>query len=110
RLGRPILAAELLFSGALAVLAFGFGLSATVVLLIVAGASRAVLDVASRTLMQRSVPAQLLGQVFGLLEGLTMAGLAVGALLVPALVHLGGSRLALLGVALALPLAAVAGG
>jgi MFS family permease len=110
RMGRPILGAALLLSGALAVLAFGFGLAATVVLLIVAGASRALLDVASRTLMQRSVPAQLLGQVFGLLEGLTMAGLAAGALLVPALMTLGGSRLALLGVAAVLPLAAIAGG
>jgi hypothetical protein len=110
RLGLPILAAALLLSGALAVLAFGLGLAGTVALLIVAGASRALLDVATRTLMQRSVPAQLLGRVFGLLEGLTMAGLAVGALLVPALVHLGGSRLALLGVAAVLPLAAAVGG
>jgi Cyclic nucleotide-binding domain len=110
RLGLPILAAALLLSGALAVLAFGLGLAATVALLIVVGASRALLDVASRTLMQRSVPAQLLGRVFGVLEGLTMAGLAAGALLVPALVHLGGSRLALLGVAAVLPLAAAAGG
>jgi MFS family permease len=110
RLGRPILGAALLLSGALAVLAFGLGLAATVVLLAVVGASRALLDVASRTLMQRSVPAQSLGQVFGLLEGLTMAGLAAGALLVPALVTLGGSRLALAGVAAVLPLAAAAGG
>jgi hypothetical protein len=110
RLGLPILSAALLLSGALAVVAFGLGLAATVALLIVVGASRALLDVASRTLMQRSVPAQLLGRVFGVLEGLAMAGLAVGALLVPALVHLGGSRLALLGVAAVLPLAAAVGG
>jgi len=110
RLGAPILASALLLSGALAALAAGLGLAGTVALLIVAGASRALLDVASRSLLQRSVPAQSLGQVFGLLEGLTMAGLAVGAVLVPVLVHLGGSRLALLSVAAVLPLAATAGG
>jgi MFS family permease len=110
RLGPPILASALLLSGALAVLAFGLGLAATVALLIVVGAARALLDVASRTLMQRSVPAQSLGRIFGMLEGLTMAGLAVGALLVPALVHLGGSKLALLGVAALLPLGATVGG
>jgi Major Facilitator Superfamily/Cyclic nucleotide-binding domain len=110
RLGLPILGAALLLSGALAVLAAGLGLAATVALLVVVGASRALLDVASRTLMQRSVPAQMLGRVFGVLEGLTMAGLAAGALLVPGLVHLGGGRAALLGVAAVLPLAAAVGG
>ena len=110
RLGRPILGAALLLSAALATLAAGLGLGGTVVLLTVVGASRALLDVASRSLLQRSVPTQSLGQVFGLLEGLTMAGLAIGAVLVPILVHLGGSRLALLGVAAVLPLAATAGG
>ena len=110
RLGLPILGAALLLSGALAVLASGLGLAGTMALLIVVGASRALLDVASRTLMQRSVPAQQLGRVFGVLEGLTMAGLAAGALLVPGLVYLGGSRLALLGVAAVLPVAAAVGG
>jgi MFS family permease len=110
RLGAPILGAALLLSGVLAALAAALGLAGTVALLTVAGASRALLDVASRSLLQRSVPAQSLGQVFGLLEGLTMAGLAIGSVLVPALVHLGGSRLALLGVAAVLPLAATVGG
>jgi hypothetical protein len=110
RLGAPILGSALLLSGALAVLAAGLGLAGTVALLTVAGASRALLDVATRSLLQRSVPAQSLGMVFGLLEGLTMAGLAMGAVLVPMLVHLGGSRLALLGVAAVLPLTAVVGG
>jgi MFS family permease len=110
RLGRPILAAALVFSGALAALAFGLGLAGTVALLVVAGASHVLLEVATRTLLQRSVPPRLIGRVFGVLEGLMMAGYALGALLVPALVHLGGSRLALLGVAAVLPLAAAVGG
>src|SRR6266705_278136 len=110
RLGGPILAAALAFSGALAAVAFGPGLAGTVVLLAVAGAGHCLLAVATRTLLQRSVPPRLIGRIFGVLEGFTMAGLAVGALLVPALAHLGGSRLAVLGVAAVLPLAAVAGG
>jgi MFS family permease len=110
RLGGPILAAALAFSGALAVVAFGPGLAGTVILLAVAGAGHLMLEVATRTLLQRSVPPRLIGRIFGVLEGFTMAGLAIGALLVPALAHLGGSRLAVLGVAAVLPLAAVAGG
>jgi MFS family permease len=110
RLGGPIAGAALILSGTLAALALGLGLAGTVTLLAVAGASRALLDVASRTLLQRSVPARLIGRIFGLLEGLTMAGLALGALLVPLLMYLGGSRAALLGVAAVLPLAALAGG
>ena len=110
RLGGPIAGSALLLSGALAALVADLGLAGTVALLTVAGASRALLDVASRSLLQRSVPAQSLGQIFGLLEGLTMAGLAIGSVVVPVLVHLGGSRLAMLGVAAVLPLAAAAGG
>jgi len=110
RLGAPILGAALVLSGALSALALSLGAVGTVALLAVAGASYTLLDIATRTLLQRSVPPQLIGRVFGLLEGLMMAGYALGALLVPALVYLGGSRLALLGVAAVLPLAAAVGG
>ena len=110
RLGAPILGAALVLSGALAALALGLGAVGTVALLAVAGASSTLLDIGARTLLQRSVPPQLMGRIFGLLEGFLMAGYALGALLVPALVYLGGSRLALLGIAALLPLAAAVGG
>jgi MFS family permease len=60
-------------------------------LLCAAGASRTVLDVASRTILHRVVPATLRGRVFGIQEGLSMLGLAIGSILVPPLVHAGGA-------------------
>jgi MFS family permease len=80
------------------------------VLLAFAGAGRVVLDVSARTLLQRVAPADTLARIFGLLEGIAMAGLAVGSLVVAGLVAVGGVRAAILGIGLLLPLAALAAG
>jgi MFS family permease len=69
-----------------------------VALLIVGGTGRSVFDVGSRTLLQRTTPTDVLARVFGLLEGIELGGLAVGAVLVPVLVSLGGATAALVGV------------
>jgi hypothetical protein len=110
RLGKPILGSALALTAAMAMLAVNAGLAGTIVLLAVIGATSQLLNVATRTLLQRSVSPHLISQVFGIQEGLYLGGLAVGSLLVPLLVHLGGSKLALIGTAAVLPLAALACG
>jgi hypothetical protein len=74
-------------------------------LLALVGASRALFDIATRSLLQRVVAADMVARVFGLVEGLTLAGAAIGALLVPPLVNIGtgGARLALLVIAAIVP-------
>jgi hypothetical protein len=72
---------------------------------VIGGAGLAVVDVAGRTMLQRSIRDEVLARVFGLQEGLAMAGLAAGSILVPVLVGLVGLVPGVLVVASILPLA-----
>lgn len=56
------------------------------VLVLIGGAGLAVVDIAGRTILQRSIRDEVLARVFGLQEGLAMAGLALGSILVAAIV------------------------
>jgi MFS family permease len=72
-----------------------------------AGTGQALLQVTGRTFLQRITPEDALGRVFGLLEGVWYGGQGLGLLLVPALVALAGTRGALIGVGLVVPVAAL---
>ena len=77
------------------------------ILVIVGGAGLALVDVAGRTLLQRSVRDEVLTRVFGLQEGLAMAALAAGSVLVSVLSEVVGLTMAIGAVALILPIIVV---
>jgi len=110
RLVTPILGGVILIGAALGLSALAPTAAATVVLLTIVGGGRALFNLATRTLLQRAVPAEVVGRVFGVAEALAMAGLAVGSAIVPLLVAVGGTVAAVLGTAAILPLVALVGG
>jgi hypothetical protein len=109
RLVPPILGGVVLIGAALALSALSTTAAATVGLLAVVGSGRALFNLATRTLLQRAVPAEVVGRVFGVAEALAMAGLAVGSAMVPLLVAVGGTATAVVGAAAILPLVALVG-
>jgi MFS family permease len=110
RLMPSMLSGLALYAGAFLVLAAYQTVAVAVVLLMLAGLGRAVLGVGTRTLLQRVSRPDMLARVFGLVEAISMAALALGSLGVAALVALGGVPLALAGIGLVLPLAVLVGG
>jgi MFS family permease len=106
RLAAPVEGALALTGIALALIAFVPGLAAALFLLACVGAARAFFDVSARTLLQRSVRAEVLSRVFGLQEALTMLGTAAGAAIVPIVVALFGNRGAFLVAGSIAPIAA----
>jgi cyclic nucleotide-binding protein/MFS transporter len=110
RLARPLMLSLAVWTVGLFGLASTPALALSLVLIAMAGGARSIFDVTARTLLQRVARPDLLARVLGLLEGLEMAGLAVGSLLATALVALGGAAAAFAGVGALLPLAALSAG
>ena len=103
RLATPLAAAALLGAAALAALAVPSTAVVAGLLLALVGASRAVQAIAAQTLLQRSTPLEVVVCAFSLIEALRDAGLAVGAVIVPLLIGLGGASAAFIGLAVLAP-------
>ncbi|TMG34212.1 MAG: MFS transporter [Chloroflexi bacterium] len=97
---------------ALGVAAWGLGLvfagalpsaPAVFALVVAGGAGRSLMDVTGRTLLQRLAAPDVLSRVFGVLEGSSMAALAIGALAAPVLVERLGSAAAFAAIGALLP-------
>jgi len=110
RLARPLVLSLGCWTLALFGLGLTPGLALSIALLAWAGGARSTFDITARTLLQRVARPDLLARVFGLLEGLEMAGLALGSLLATVLYGLGGARAAFIGVGAVLPLVAISAG
>jgi MFS family permease len=103
RLFPPFILGVVLWGIPLAGIALLHHRAAAIGLIAVAGGGRALMDVSGRTLLQRVVPNHLLARVFGVLEGLHMASLAVGSISAPALIAWLGLRGAFVAAGLVLP-------
>jgi MFS family permease len=80
-----------------------------VLALTVLGVGNSIVDVAGLTLLQRTVRQRVLARVLGVLEGLIMGAVGVGALVAPLLTHNFGVANALVATGLLLPLVALLG-
>jgi MFS family permease len=78
-----------------------------VILIAVFGIGNTLVDVSGVTLLQRAVPDEVLGRVFGALQSILVLGLAVGALIVPFLLDVISIRAALILVGGMLPVLAL---
>jgi MFS family permease len=106
RIAPSLLGGLAVWAAALAAIAALPSTAAAFLLLGAAGVGRTMLDVAGRTLLQRIAPPDALARVFGLLEGVSMAGLAVGSIAASGFVAVAGGRGAFVCLAALLPLAA----
>jgi MFS family permease len=94
--GAPLVVLGLFVNTAVALLAWGL-----------IGLGNTLVDVAAITLLQRTAPPAVAARVFGVLESMVIGGMALGSLVAPILVGVGGARFALIVIGAVLPILVV---
>lgn len=107
RLG-PVLVIGVAIRG-LALIVLGFEPGWWLMLLFAAGAGLSLIDIGVRTMLQRLVAPDAMSRVFGVLEGVSLIGLAGGSLLASAVIAAFGTRSGFVIFGALVPLAVVVG-
>jgi MFS family permease len=107
RLGADLGLGVLLWGVPMALVALWTNLGFALVLFAAVGVGNTLSEVAAMTLLQRTAEDKVLGRVFGVLESLILATLAIGAAVAPALVSALGVRAAFVVSGLLLPVVVV---
>ena len=68
------------------------------------GIGNTLVDVSAITLLQKTTPTAVAGRVFGVVESMLVGGMALGSLVAPVLVGIGGPRVALIVTGSVLPI------
>jgi hypothetical protein len=82
----------LLWSAPLVLIAASPTLVASVAAMFLVGVGNSLVDINAYTIIQRMAPTDVMGRVFGALESIAIAGMALGAVLMPVLIELAGVR------------------
>jgi MFS family permease len=82
----------ILWGAPIALIALAHSLPLALAMMVLVGIGNTLVDVSAVTLLQRATPGDLLGRVFGVLESIVIASVAVGSAITPALLHLIGVR------------------
>jgi MFS family permease len=110
RLTSPLAAGGLVFGAPMAGIGAAPAVATAPVLIGLSGAGWSVTDVAGRTLLQRVAPDEVLTRIFGILEGIGMAALAIGSIAASLLVRAFGIRSSLMIAAAIVPVVLLATG
>ena len=96
-----------LWGAPIALIALADSLPLALAMMVLVGVGNTLVDVSAITLLQRATPGELLGRVFGVLESIVIASVALGSAITPALLGLLGVRATLVATGVLLPLVAL---